>query len=39
MRYNLILPSGAIISFNLLSCAEIYRRALGGHIEQVEPKT
>jgi hypothetical protein len=32
MRYHLILPNGGVISFNLLSCAEIYRCAMGGYI-------
>jgi hypothetical protein len=36
MRYHLILPNGAIIPFNLLSCAEIYQRAMGGRIHIVE---
>jgi hypothetical protein len=36
MRYHLILPNGAIIPFNLLSCAEIYQRAMGGRIHCVD---
>ena len=36
MRYHLILENGAIIPFNLLSCAEIYQRAMGGRIHVVE---
>jgi hypothetical protein len=36
MRYHLILDNGAIIPFNLLSCAEIYQRALGGRIQCVD---
>ena len=34
MRYHLMLDNGAVISFNLLSCAEIYQRALGGRIHE-----
>jgi hypothetical protein len=36
MRYHLILENGAIIPFNLLSCAEIYQRAMGGRIQVVD---
>jgi hypothetical protein len=36
MRYHLVLDNGAIIPFNLLSCAEIYQRALGGVIYAVD---
>ena len=36
MRYHLILDNGAVIPFNLLSCAEIYQRALGGRIQCVD---